>query len=68
MDHIKNTAFNSSSTVTHRIVDMGTCLFVKAFLSNGFVYLLINSFGLSRLEKFPQPGRQGFLNACRATK
>jgi hypothetical protein len=23
---------------------------------------------LSRLEKFPQPGRQGFLNTCRATK
>jgi hypothetical protein len=27
----------------------------------------INPFGSLRLEKYPQPGHQGFLTACRAT-
>jgi hypothetical protein len=48
--------------------------FVKSFKSHyrqhwvRKIVEFINPFWPSRLEKFLQPGRKGFLNACRATK
>jgi hypothetical protein len=42
-DRVANTFTNSSSIVACELVAVGTCLFVKALLSNGCVYLLIEN-------------------------